>query len=226
MHIDAKGKVLWDKSYKDAIDTFGFFKDSEVIVMNTSKSQLDIIDLTNYNIRTHAHEFSFPDTSSNDILTFYDTRYLCIQESGLIGEGKLILTYYSYTSHSFDMISQFRSQEGEWTYGDQVSKLNNESKVAWWEPNQTEELIFHFWSLSKKATGELTTVKVRNTLANLHGLTASAICIAEIWEIDSDKYNLVCHSNANNSGSCKENYVVDAISGIVREAKFRMPEKH
>ena len=85
VHIDAKGKVLWDKSYKDAIDTFGFFKDSEVIVMNTSKSQLDIIDLTNYNIRTHAHDFSFPDTSSMDILTFYDTRYLCIQESGLIG---------------------------------------------------------------------------------------------------------------------------------------------
>jgi len=63
---------------------------------------------------------------------------MCIQEAGLIGEGKLILTYYSYTSHSFDMISQFRSQEGEWTYGNQVSKIDNSSKMAWWEPNQTE----------------------------------------------------------------------------------------
>lgn len=38
VHIDSKGKILWEKGYKDSIDTFGFLKDSEVIIMNVSKS--------------------------------------------------------------------------------------------------------------------------------------------------------------------------------------------
>ena len=30
------------------------------------------------------------------------------------------------------MVSQFRSKEGEYTYGESVAKINNHSKVAWW----------------------------------------------------------------------------------------------
>jgi hypothetical protein len=168
VHIDQKGKVLWESSYKEAVDTFAFFSEKEVIVPNVTKGQLEIIDLTNYQTRTHPHEFTFPDSASLELHAFYDTRYLCVQESGLIGDGKLILSYYAYTSHSFDKISQFKSEEGEWNYGQSASKANNHSKIAWWKDYFIDEIVFNFWDLSQQEGGRLGEVKVRNTLANIH----------------------------------------------------------
>ena len=85
VHIDSRGKVLWEKPYKESVDTFGFFRENEVIVVNINKAQIEIIDLSSYETRTHPHYFSFGDTTGLEIQTFYDTRLLCIQESGLIG---------------------------------------------------------------------------------------------------------------------------------------------
>lgn len=106
---------------------------------------------------------------------------MCLQETGLINEGKLILTYYRYEAHSFEMASQFRSQEGEFTYGNAVSKIDKHSKVAWWGRDFTEEVVFSFWGLHKKAGGELTTIKVRNSLSNLWGLNEVTLNLAELW---------------------------------------------
>lgn len=105
MHIDSSGKVLWERTYKESLDTFGMFNEREVIVLNVAKGEIEIIDLANYETRTKKHSFTYPDTSYMQIHTFYDTRLLCVQESGLIGDGKLVLTYYLYSSHSFEMQS-------------------------------------------------------------------------------------------------------------------------
>ena len=131
--MSGRGKSLWEKSYKDSIDTFGVFNDSEVVVLNTARGQIEIVNLLDHTIRDYSHHFSFTDTASMEIHTFYDTRYLCIQEAGLIGEGKLVLTYYRYSSHSFEEVSHYKSKEGEWEYGNSICKANNHSKIAWWK---------------------------------------------------------------------------------------------
>ena len=64
VHIDSKGKILWERPYKESLDTFGFFRENEVIIVNLHKSQIEIIDLKNYETRTHPHYFSFVDTTS------------------------------------------------------------------------------------------------------------------------------------------------------------------
>ena len=45
-----------------------------------------------------------------------------------------------------------------------------------------------------------------------------------IAEAEDDVYLVVGHSNATLNGCYKENYVIDATSGIIREARYALPE--
>ena len=190
-----------------------------------AKETIEVINLTTHEIKAYPHQYSFSDTASMDIHTFYDTRFLCIEEAGLIGEGKLILTYFEYTSCSFEVASQFRSQEGQWNYGQAVAKVNNHSKIGWWKDSFTEELEFSFWDLSKNPEGMLSTVKVRNTLANLHGVTTLTLSVGSLWETEPDMFMLVGNSNVSTKNCFKEVYMVDSASSIVRNAKFSFSVK-
>lgn len=102
IHCDSTGQILWDRRYQDSIDTLALFDQSEIIVLNVTAGTIEIINLNNHEIVSHKHAYSFSNTSHMDLHTFYDSRLLCVQESGLINnEGKLVLTYYRYTRNSF-----------------------------------------------------------------------------------------------------------------------------
>jgi len=37
-----------------------------------------------------------------------------------------------------EKVSEFKSKEGEWAYGQNIAKANNHSKIAWWRSSFTE----------------------------------------------------------------------------------------
>lgn len=93
----------------------------------------------------------------------------------------MVLTYYQYTSHSFEHVSSYKTLENEWNYGDSVSKVNNHSKMAWWKPYFTNEIIISFFDLIKNPKGELNTIKIRNRLPSILGLNSVTLSIAQLW---------------------------------------------
>lgn len=64
VHIDHSGKVLWEKSYPDSVDTFGMFSEREAIAMSVTAGQIDVIDLLEHTVRSYPHQYAFDDTSS------------------------------------------------------------------------------------------------------------------------------------------------------------------
>ena len=74
-----------------------------------------------------------------------------------------------------------RALENQWNYGDSVSKVNNHSKMAWWRPYFTEEIIISFFDLTKNPKGELNTIKIRNRLPSILGLNSVTLSIAQLW---------------------------------------------
>lgn len=45
VHFDAQGKILYEHTYDDVIDTFGQINYKEVIVLDIPKNKIDIINL-------------------------------------------------------------------------------------------------------------------------------------------------------------------------------------
>ena len=93
VHIDHKGRKIWERHYTDSVDEFGMFRNDEVIVNNPTTGNIEVINLIDHSITEVPHKYSFPDTSTMHIYTFSETKYLAIIEQGS-WENKLVVTYY------------------------------------------------------------------------------------------------------------------------------------
>lgn len=50
-----------------------------------------------------------------DIETFYESRLMCVKESGLYNDNRFFLTYYSYPLGG-KAVARYESLEDEWTH--------------------------------------------------------------------------------------------------------------
>jgi hypothetical protein len=64
VHMDAQGKILYERNYEDIIDFFGMMKNDEVIVLNVLESKIHIINLKTQKIIQVNNQFLFDDTAS------------------------------------------------------------------------------------------------------------------------------------------------------------------
>lgn len=98
VHVDREGRTLWERKYADSVDTFGMFNEREVIVLNVSAGQIEVVDLLTHSIRSSPHTFAYEDTASMEIMVFNDSKLFCVVERGSSGDHRLFLTYYAYES--------------------------------------------------------------------------------------------------------------------------------
>lgn len=96
VHLDKNGKILYERKYKDATDSFGMINEKEVIITNVSENRIDIINLEQHNVRHVNHQYLFENDRSKKIITFSETRLFCVVYFGGLSDPHLRLTYYQY----------------------------------------------------------------------------------------------------------------------------------
>jgi hypothetical protein len=67
VHMDSKGKILWEHSYNTFIDFFGQMNDYEVIVCNVPESKIDILNLKTQKVRQVNHQYTHEDCAQMGI---------------------------------------------------------------------------------------------------------------------------------------------------------------
>lgn len=232
VHIDHDGKKLWQKHYQDSLDVFGQFNDREVIVLNPSKGFVEVVDVTTHEIKEIPHQFAFEDTSQMDLITFPDTKYFCVQEKGAGSDNRLFLTYYHFGTE-IRKVAEFRSEDHEGMEISQstIRKLNNHSRIGWYQTKQEEAVKFTYFDLKESEAGRVKTVSVRNTMRDELGMNNLSLALINLWETTPDCYLMVCNSNRlegnirNNQGKINNNYILDEKKAIIRETRFNFPDE-
>ena len=88
-----------------------------VIVPETRQSRITILDLSTHEFSHVEHLFARDESDLIDLETFYDSRLLCVQESGHYNDNRFILTYYPLPLNPDSKpLARYESQDNEWTY--------------------------------------------------------------------------------------------------------------
>ena len=131
VHVDKNGKILFEHVFDIAMDAFGMLSDKEAILLETRKNCITILNLENHEFRRIAFNFFNEQSDQTDILTFADTKTLCIQENGRYGDNRFKLNYFHYGDDKPFLV--YESKEIEWTYEYMTRKANNHSMVCWFK---------------------------------------------------------------------------------------------
>jgi hypothetical protein len=168
-----------------------------------------------------------------DLETFYDSRLLCVKESGQYNDPRFILTYYSYPLNADSKpVARYESIENEWTYEYLSRKANNHSMIAWFKPRNDEEIELKTFDLRADPKGKFNHYKIRNTIGEPYGMEKVEMAITNVWEMRRGQFCLVSVSNKtegkalNKEGVVNNNFVMDVDTGVIRETKFSFDPKY
>lgn len=96
VHCDQQGKILFECPFKYSVDSFGMPSERTVLVLETRENRIAVLDLETHSFSYVGHQFAREESDLADIETFYDSRLVCVKESGQFNDHRFILTYYSY----------------------------------------------------------------------------------------------------------------------------------
>lgn len=116
-------------------------------------------------------------------------------------------------------IAAYKSEQGQWAYEQEYAQVNNHSKVAWWRPKHEGTIEFTTFSLDEDHAGELSLVKVNNTLGRDYNHNNFGLEIAQMWEISPHVYMLVCNTNRESrkeEAAPNNNYILDVRKEVIR----------
>lgn len=230
VHVDAEGKVLFEKRYPDIINFFGMLNEREVILMYVPDRHIDIINLETKTVRSINHEYLFDDVAQMNIETFYDTKKFVIIEKGTFNDPRLRLTYYQYEDtyepEKCKAVAEFQSVENQWTYEYPVKRANNHSMITWFRYKHEGDVEFHYVDLRDNPNeAKLTTIRINNTGGQAYNINNFSLSLASLWETKPGQFMLVCNSNKeangrNNDGIVNNNYILDVTTSTMRETNF------
>jgi len=96
VHCDQHGKILFEKPFDHNVDSFGMSSEKEVMILETRENRIAVLNLVNHQFTYVDHQFVREESDQADIETFYETRLVCVKESGRYNDNRFVLTYYSY----------------------------------------------------------------------------------------------------------------------------------
>jgi hypothetical protein len=134
--------------------------DKEVIVLNLSKKQIDIINLERNTVTSIDHKFLLDDVHQMEILTFYKTKYFCVVEIDRTKEKLFKLTYYSYGALT-SPIESYCSNKFAWSNDHNLVKLNEHSKIGWFsKKNHQKYILIEIYHISSQLKGVHTKLSI------------------------------------------------------------------
>jgi hypothetical protein len=107
-----------------------------------------ILDLETHKFRRTPQYFLNEETDQSYIVTFADTKYLCVKEIGRYNDNRFKLTYYDYPlKEDSKPVHQKEFKNGEWTYEYIVKQANHHSMIAWFKARHDNEWDFRTYDL-------------------------------------------------------------------------------
>jgi hypothetical protein len=106
----------------------------------------------------YPHQFMYEEADMSNILTFSETKLLCIEEKGRFGDNRYKLSYYYYPfkkDNANRPCAVYESKDDEWTIKYETMKANNSSMVCWWKPLKDNGFHFFSFDLRESAKGTL-----------------------------------------------------------------------
>jgi hypothetical protein len=165
VHCNKAGKILFEKPFEFNVDSFGMANDREVVVLETRKNQITVVNLETYEVAAHSHQFMFEESDQADIDTFTETRLLCVRESGRYNDHRMRVCYFSYPfKENMKPDAVYESKDDEWTYEHLTRKGNNHSMIIWFKSRHDDQFEIKTFDLRDDAKGTYTHHKIKNTI--------------------------------------------------------------
>ena len=225
VHCDSLGKILFEHTFANPVDSLALLSDREAMVLDTRNNCISALDLETHSFTHHPHQFAREESDLAEMETFYESRLLCVKESGQYNDNRFFLTYYSYPLGS-KPVARYESEDNEWTHEYISRKANSHSMMCWFKPRNDEEIEIKTFDLRDDPKGAYRRWVVRNTAGVPYGLDRFEMAINTMWEVRRGQFMLVCISNKtennslNKDGVINNNYVVDVTAETIREASF------
>lgn len=154
-----------------------------------------MVNLDNYEVTQHNHQFMNEEADQVDIETFSDTRLLCVKEFGKYNDHRLKLSYYSYPLKGGKPEAVYESKEDEWTYEHHIRKGNNHSMIIWFKGRHDEQFEFKTFDLREDPKGTYHHYKIKNSIGEQYNLARVECAVTSVWETRKGQLLAVCISN-------------------------------
>jgi hypothetical protein len=133
----------------------------------------------------------------------------------------------SYYNDKGEIVDQYETKEGEYSYPDFVAKGNSHSMFIWTKNRHLETIVLWVYDLKEPSNNRTPRrLEIKNTFAFVPSLVHCSL--VNVWECRPDCFMLACNSNmerkdANTANNV--NFVYDARANICREAKFSLQKE-
>lgn len=202
-------------------------------MLETRDNRIAVLDLETHSFSYIDHQFIREESDLADLDVFYDSRLICVKESGQYGDNRFVLTYYSYPlSVDSRPVARYESAEDEWTHEHLSRKANNHSMIAWFKPRNDEEIELKTYDLRDDPKGRFNRYHIKNTIGEAYALNKVEMAITNLWETRRGNFCVVSVSNKtenkalNKEGVVNNNFIVDVEAGTVRETRFSFDPKY
>lgn len=79
VHCDSNGKILFEHSFTNPVDSLALLSDREAMVLDTRNNCISALDLETHNFTHHPHQFAREESDLADLETFYESRLVCVK---------------------------------------------------------------------------------------------------------------------------------------------------
>lgn len=233
LHCDPHGKVLFERTFSHPVDAFAMPSSRHLLVAETRESRLSLLDLNTHEFSYSEHMFLREESDLVDLDVFYESRTVCVRESGQYNDNRFVLTYYNWPlAADSKAVARYESQDNEWTHEHLSRKANNHSMIVWFRPRNDEEIEIKCFDLRDNPKGSFRTYNIKNSVGEPYSLSKVEMAITNLWEARRNNFCMVTVSNKtenkalNKEGVVNNNFIVDVDAGTVREARFFFEQKY
>lgn len=168
------------------------------------------------------------ESDQTEILTFSETKYLCIEEKGRYNDNRYKLNYFPYPLQQIDKktktVAIYEAKDNEWTYEHTTFKANNYSMMMWCKPRHDDSFEFKTYDI-QEGKGQYRQYGFSDPLAAFGQMHKIETLIMNAWEMRKSNFIFLCLTDKEikktGGGSINSNFIVDVDNqGAISETKF------
>lgn len=122
--------------------TMAMLSEREAVFAETRSNRLSVLNLVTHEWKYYPYLFMSEESDQTELITFPETRYLCLEEKGRYNDHRYKLTYFPYplklTEKGPRSIATYQAKENEWTYEHVTKRANNSSMMLWYKPRHDD----------------------------------------------------------------------------------------
>jgi hypothetical protein len=124
VHCDKNGNILYEHKFSHSVDSLGMVELNQAIVLETRANQMTVFNLQTHIKTAIPFQFMFEESDQSEIITFSESKYICITEKGRYNDNRFRLSYFKNPLNEDSQPLTTYESDSEWTYEYLVRKGN------------------------------------------------------------------------------------------------------